>query len=159
IDVRALRPILRDPARLGCPGGRCGRLRSGMSVALTRSNVRPLGRTLRRGRSSGILATPVNNSSGPSEPGTRPDESQDPHRRFEEARSAEALSRIQRASFLLLLPLALALAVNVRVFDDSMPIRALALIGMLGLAAVTHVVVGQRFAGRRAIPIAVAFVL
>ena len=79
--------------------------------------------------------------------------------RFEDIRGIEALTCLRRASFLLLPPLTLALAVNVRVFGDSSPIRALALIGMLGLAALTHVVVGQRFAGRRAIPIAVAFVM
>ncbi len=78
--------------------------------------------------------------------------------RFEDARRAEALGRLQRATFYLLPPLTLALAVNVRVFGDSMPVRALALIGMLALAALTHVAVGERFAGRRAIPIAVAFV-
>src|SRR6185436_9623283 len=80
-------------------------------------------------------------------------------RRFEEVRRVEALTRLRQATFLLLPPLTLALAVNVRLFGDSMPIRALALIGMLGLAALTHVLVGQRFAGRRAIPIAIAFVL
>ena len=79
--------------------------------------------------------------------------------RFEDARRLEALARLRKATFLLLPPLTLALAVNVRVFGDSLPIRALALIGMLGLAALTHIVVGHRFAGRRAIPIAVAFVL
>jgi signal transduction histidine kinase len=79
--------------------------------------------------------------------------------RFEEVRRVEALTRLRQATFLLLPPLTLALAVNVRLFGDSMPIRALALIGMLGLAALTHVLVGQRFAGRRAIPIAIAFVL
>jgi signal transduction histidine kinase len=79
--------------------------------------------------------------------------------RFEDARQAEALGRLRRASLYLLPPLTLALAVNVRIFGDSMPVRALALIGMLALAALTHVVVGQRFAGRRAIPIAVVFVL
>jgi signal transduction histidine kinase len=79
--------------------------------------------------------------------------------RFEDVRRVEALTRLRQASFLLLPPLTLALAVNLRVFGDSLPIRALALIGMLGLAASTHVVVGQRFAGRRAIPIAIAFVI
>jgi signal transduction histidine kinase len=78
--------------------------------------------------------------------------------RFEDVRRAEALGRLQRATFYLLPPLTLALAVNVRVFGDSMPVRSLALIGMLALAALTHVAVGQRFAGRRAIPIAIAFV-
>jgi len=79
--------------------------------------------------------------------------------RFEEARRVEAFGRLRRATFLLLPPLTLALAVNIRVFGDSMPIRALALIGMLGLAALTHAVVSERSAGRRAIPIAIAFVL
>jgi signal transduction histidine kinase len=78
--------------------------------------------------------------------------------RFDDVRRAEALSRLKRASFFLLPPLTLALAVNVRVFGDSMPLRALALIGMLGLAAVTHFAVSQRFAGRRAIPLAITFV-
>jgi len=88
-------------------------------------------------------------ATGPSEVGAR----------FEEVRRVEALTRLRQATFLLLPPLTLALAVNVRVFGDSLPIRALALIGMLGLAALTHVFVGQRSAGRRAIPIAVVFVL
>ncbi|MGH7895793.1 MAG: sensor histidine kinase, partial [Candidatus Binatia bacterium] len=79
--------------------------------------------------------------------------------RFEEARRAEALGRLRRGSFFLLPPLTLALAVNIRVFGDGMPIRALALVGMLGLAALTHVAVGERAAGRRAIPMAIAFVL
>ncbi len=79
--------------------------------------------------------------------------------RFADACRAEALGRLRRATFYLLPPLTLALAVNVRVFGDSMPLRALALIGMLALAALTHVVVGQRFAGRRAVPIAIVFVL
>jgi signal transduction histidine kinase len=79
--------------------------------------------------------------------------------RFEDLCRAEASSRLRRATFYLLPPLTLALAVNVRVFGDSMPVRALALIGMLALASLTHVLIGQRFAGRRAIPIAVAFVL
>ena len=79
--------------------------------------------------------------------------------RFEEVRRVEALTRLRQTTFLLLPPLTLALAVNVRVFGDSMPVRALALIGMLGLAALTHLVVGERFAGRRAIPIAVVFMI
>jgi signal transduction histidine kinase len=78
--------------------------------------------------------------------------------RFAEARRQEALLRLRRATFYLLPPLTLALAVDVRIFGDSMPIRALALIGMLGLAALTHVIVGERFAGQRAVPIAIAFV-
>jgi signal transduction histidine kinase len=92
---------------------------------------------------------------GPDAPGTEPGA----RHRFEELRRTEALMRLRRVTFFLLPPLTLALAVNVRVFGDSMPVRALALIGMLALAALTHVLVGQRFAGRRAIPIAITFVL
>jgi signal transduction histidine kinase len=83
----------------------------------------------------------------------------DVDRRFAEVRRTAALTWLRRATFLLLPPLTLALAVNVRIFGDSTPMRALALIGMLGLAAMTHVLVGERFAGRRAIPIAIAFVV
>jgi signal transduction histidine kinase len=82
-----------------------------------------------------------------------------PEAGFEELRRAEALTRLRRATLCLLPPLTLALAVELRVFGDSMPLRALALVGMLGLAALTHVLVAQRFAGRRAIPIAATFVL
>jgi signal transduction histidine kinase len=79
--------------------------------------------------------------------------------RFEDVRRAESITRLRRASIFLLPPLALALAVVVRIFGDSTPVRALALVGMLAIAAVTHVVVSQRGAGRRAIPIAIVFVL
>ena len=79
--------------------------------------------------------------------------------RFEETRRAEALGRLRRTTFLLLPPLTLALAVDLRVFGDSLPVRTLALIGMLGLAAVTNIVVSQRFAGRRPIAIAMAFMV
>jgi signal transduction histidine kinase len=79
--------------------------------------------------------------------------------RFEDVRRAESLTRLRRASILLLPPLTLALAVVVRIFGDSTPVRALALVGMLLIAALTHVAVSQRGAGRRAIPIAIVFVL
>jgi hypothetical protein len=52
--------------------------------------------------------------------------------RFEDVRRVEALTRRPAGELLLLPPLTLALAVNLRVFGDSLPIRALALIGMLG---------------------------
>ena len=111
------------------------------------------------GGSGGILASSVTNSSKTvARTVTTAGGEGGVGARFEDARRAEALGRLQRTTFYLLPPLTLALAVNVRVFGDSMPVRALALIGMLALAALTHVVVGQRFAGRRAIPIAVAFV-
>jgi signal transduction histidine kinase len=77
---------------------------------------------------------------------------------FAEAQRAAAVSRLRRATFLLLPPLTLAIAVNLRAFGESTPLRMLALLGMLGLAAVTHVLVGERFAGRRAIPIAIVFI-
>ena len=105
------------------------------------------------------MATIVTNSSvEPCAPGAALDERKAAER-FEETRRAEALGRLRRTTFFLLPPLTLALAVNLRVFGDSTPVRALALVGMLGLAAVTHVVVGQRFAGRRAIAIAIAFMV
>jgi signal transduction histidine kinase len=105
------------------------------------------------------LATIVKNSSAAIDREPAPGAESDASRRFEDLRRTEALVRLRRGTFLLLPPLTLALAVNVRVFGDSMPIRVLALVGMLALAALTHVVVAQRFAGRRAIPIAIVFVV
>jgi signal transduction histidine kinase len=77
---------------------------------------------------------------------------------YEDARREDTIGRLRRATFLMLLPLTLALAVEVRVFGDTAPLRTLGLIGMLALATVTHVLVQQRSAGRRAIPIAIGFV-
>jgi signal transduction histidine kinase len=105
---------------------------------------------------SGNFTTSVTNSS---DPDARIVLDVGSEARFKEERRAEALVRIRRLAFLLLVPVTLALAVNVRIFGDSMPVRVLALVGMLGLAAMTHVAVGERFAGRRAIPIAIAFVI
>jgi signal transduction histidine kinase len=101
----------------------------------------------------------VTNSPPQPDPSSTPGEPGGARARFEEARRVEALGRLRQTTLVLLPPLTLALAVNLRVFGDGMPIRVLALIGMLGLAAVTHVVVAQRTAGRRAIPIAIAFIL
>ena len=82
-----------------------------------------------------------------------------PAGRFEDVRRSEAIGRLRGATLALLPPLALALAVEIRTFGDTAPVRALALVGMLALAAVTHVLVAQHAAGRRAILIAVTFVL
>src|SRR5262245_38729092 len=54
--------------------------------------------------------------------------------RFAAARRVESLGRLRSGTLLLLPPLTLALAVDVRTFGDATPVRALALIGMLGLA-------------------------
>jgi signal transduction histidine kinase len=125
----------------------------GLPASGFRATARPVG------GQGGNLASSVNFSSASESGVPRASGACEAGERFEEVRRTEALTRLRQASFLLLPPLTLALAVNVRVFGDSLPLRALALIGMLGLAALTHVIVGQRFAGRRAIPIAVAFVL
>jgi signal transduction histidine kinase len=127
----------------------------GMPVAQT---ARPAGFRAKTAGPGGNLTSSVTNSSAKGSC-DRVAATGEAGARFEEVRRIEALTRLRQASFLLLPPLTLALAVNVRVFGDSLPLRALALAGMLGLAALTNVVVGQRFAGRRAIPIAVAFVL
>ena len=78
---------------------------------------------------------------------------------YGDARRAATQTGLRRATLLLALPLALALAVVVRVFGQTMPVRTLGLIAMLALATLTHVLVQQQHARRVAIPVAVAFVL
>jgi signal transduction histidine kinase len=152
-DETGIVAMMRAAGGTGC--GEPGRVPCGMTIALAalrrRPGPEPSERTSPRG---GIRATTVTNSTvsdGAS--------GADGGARFEEARRVEALGRLRRATLVLLPPLTLALAVNLRVFGDGMPVRVLALLGMLGLAALTHVAVAQRAAGRRAIPIAVAFVM
>ena len=77
---------------------------------------------------------------------------------LEESRRSETLTRLRRATFVLLVPFTLALTISVRVFGDTTPVRTLGLVGMLGLTALTHTLVQQPGAGRRAVVIAVAFV-
>jgi signal transduction histidine kinase len=77
---------------------------------------------------------------------------------FEQIRQTETLARLRRATFVLLVPLTLALAISVHVFGDSTPLRTLGLVGMLGLTVLTHTLVQQERAGRQAVAIAVVFV-
>jgi signal transduction histidine kinase len=77
---------------------------------------------------------------------------------FEDTRAAETLSRLQRATFVLLVPFALALAVSVRVFGDTTPLRTLGLVAMMGLTVVTHLFVQRQQVGRRGVLVAIAFV-
>ncbi|HWP66684.1 MAG TPA: GAF domain-containing sensor histidine kinase [Candidatus Limnocylindria bacterium] len=77
---------------------------------------------------------------------------------LEATRQAETLARLRRATFLLLTPCTLALAISVRVFGDTTPVRTLGLVGMLALTTVTHALVQQAGARRRAVTIAVVFV-
>jgi len=77
---------------------------------------------------------------------------------LEERRQIETLAWLRRATFALLVPFTLALAISVRVFGDTTPVRTLGLVGMLGLTTLTHTLVQQAGAGRRAVAIAVIFV-
>jgi signal transduction histidine kinase len=77
---------------------------------------------------------------------------------LEESRQTETLVHLRRATFVLLVPFTLALAISVRAFGDTTPVRTLGLVGMLGLTALTHTLVQQAGAGRRAVSIAVVFV-
>ena len=77
---------------------------------------------------------------------------------LERTRQAEMLIRLRRATAVLLVPFTLALAISVHVFGDTTPMRTLGLIGMIGLTAVTHLLVQHAGAGRRAVSIAVVFV-
>jgi signal transduction histidine kinase len=77
---------------------------------------------------------------------------------FEQVRQAETLHRLRRATFVLLVPLTLALAISVHVFGDTTPLRTLGLIGMLALTTLTHALVQQERVGRRAVVVGVVFV-
>jgi signal transduction histidine kinase len=78
--------------------------------------------------------------------------------RFEQIRQSETLARLRRATFVLLIPFTLALAISVHVFGDTTPLRTLGLVGMVGLTVLTHALVQQERVGGQAVAIAVAFV-